>query len=224
MSWFSDFLSGGSWVAPLISGAASVTGAVIASNANERASERAAQAAQQQAEEIRRGNTLAQQRFEQNRADAEPGMAYQRQMIGQADQLTDAQRAQLDDVRRVTGNQLALSGLRGSGRAAVAAVRRSETDFVNSAMESNRRRADQAAGSLAQQGFRANELAANTDAATGRAIGQGAMQAGLYDAESGLANAQIRGRAIGDIGTIINDTLKEGRKSNYGRRPTEATA
>lgn len=244
MSWFDSFFSGGSWVAPLIGGAAAVGGALIAADANREASDKAAQAAREQAEinrqaaaastaAIREGNSLAQQRFEQARADALPGLEYQRASIANAGKLTPLQAQQLDDVRRTTNNALAVSGLRGSGRAAVAAVRRSEADFTNRAIDDNRRRADAAASGLAQQSFRANEQAASVDAATGRAVGQGyvdgaratgqgALQAGLYGAESDLATAQARGRAIGDIGTIINDTLKEGRRSNYSRRPSEA--
>lgn len=222
MSWFSDFFSGGSWIDPVIKGGASIIGATIAADANREAGERASQAAQQQAEAIRQGNALAQQRFEQTRADTLPALTYQKEQIARGEKLTPDQEARLGDVRRTAQNALAVSGLRGSGRATVALVRQSEADFTNNAMAQNRQNANQSATSLSSQYFRANDNAANTDAATGRAVGQGLATAGMYDAQAGLSNANLRGRAIGDIGTIINDTLKEGRRSNYDRRPTEA--
>jgi hypothetical protein len=37
----------------------------------------------------------------------------------------------------------------------------------------------------------------------------------MYAAQSGIANAGLRGQAIGDIATVMSETWKEGRKSNY---------
>jgi hypothetical protein len=226
MGWFSDFFSGGDWVGAAIGGAASVAGAVISSNANQAAAEKAAAGAQAQADAIKQGNALAQQRFEKVQGDTAGALQYQQETIAGANGLTPQQQAALEDTRRQTNNALAVSGLRGSGRAAVAAVRRTEADFTNNALDQNRRRADQAASSLSGQYFQAGNQAANTDVRSGMAQGQANFQTGMIGAEQGIADATQRGRAIGDIASIINDTAKEGRRSNYGAtrsaRPSES--
>jgi hypothetical protein len=226
MSWFDDFIggvSGSNWIAPLISGAATVTGAVMASNANREAADRASAGAQAQADAIRQGTALAQQRFETVQRQTQPAVDYQREVMAGADTLTPSQIEARKDVQRQTNYALSASGLRGSGRAAVAAVRKADTDFTNAALDANRRRADSAASGLSGQYFSANSQLASNDIRGGMATGAAANQQGLIGADYAVSDASLRGRAIGDIASLVNDTAKEGRKSNYRtNRPTES--
>lgn len=215
MSWFSNFISGDWFGAAAVAGA-TVAGAVISADANKEAARMASDASQRQADEIRRGNTLAQQRYDAVQEQTAPAVARTTAMMNQGETLTDAQREQIDEARRVTTNQLSVSPLRGSGRATVAAIRKVESDLTNDLTQQNRTRADQATRELTSQNFAATNAAAGLDAATGRAVGAAAMNEGVINANATTATGSLRGQVIGDIGTIINDAWKETRRSGYG--------
>lgn len=214
MGWFDDFFTG-DWVGPAVLAGATAIGAITSGNANQRAAETAARASADNAAAIREGNRLAQQRFDESKQIAGPAVAYQQDVINSGGALTPWQREQIEDARRTTTNALSVSGLRGSGRATVAAVKKVEGDLTGRFLADNQGRADRAATGLSNQFFNAQNQSAALDTSTGRAAGASALDAGLYDAGADTANANLRGQAIGDIATLINDQWKEGRKSNY---------
>lgn len=224
-SWFDSFFSGGNWIPAALLGTAVVAGAAISSRGNTDAARIAAQSSQMQAAAVQQGNQLAQQRYEEAKAISAPAVARAQQIVNQGTDLTADQQAQVADARRATTNALQVSPLRGSGRATVAAIRKVEGDLTNQLISQNRARADQATSTLANQYFAANSGAANLDANTGQAVGQAINNAGMTNAGATVANANLRGQALGDIGTIINDAWKESRRSSYGtdqaRKPGE---
>jgi hypothetical protein len=97
-------------------------------------------------------------------------------------------------------------------------MRRAETDFTNDALSRNRARADNAASTLFNAGNSAATAVAanqaNSAAAIGKATGDATAKSGLYDAQSGLATANLTGKAIGDIGSLIANQARESRYSD----------
>lgn len=196
-----------------------VAGATIyasnrAAEANERAAEQAAQAAQARAAAEADANRQAQARFDAIQTQTAPAVSHLRDVIATPEGLTPEQVQQREENRRITTENLARSGLRGSGRATVAAFRDIDSDFTNKAIAANRARADTAANQLAGQNFSAATRAAGIDqdtgASRGRAIETGAFNTGQAD----IANAGLTGQALGDITSILASDLK-GRRSRY---------
>lgn len=188
-----------------------------ADRANQAAAEQAAAAAAQQAAAIREGNRLAQQRFDQLQRMTAPGVEHQVNTIGRysSGALNPSQERAIENARRRTLQALAISGLRGSGRATTAAVRDVEGRLLDNAIESNMQRAERASAGLANTYFNAANQAAGIDMRTGLATGQGALNAGMIGADYALAEGQRRGRAIGDLGGYINDAIKTAQRSGW---------
>lgn len=209
--------NGGGVAGAIAGGVATLGGALISSSANERAAEKSAAAAKAQADAITAGNQAAQQRFETVQAQTQPGLDHLRGVVTNSQGLTPEQQRELEDVRRRSLDTISRSGLRGSGRAVTAALRGVEEGYVGRAIESNRSRADAAAGRLANPYFDAAGNMANLDASTGRAQGSAAMSAGLDDAAAGLATGSVRGQALGDIASLIASDRK-GREGRYAKR------
>ena len=213
----------------VIEGAGAYFGAKQTADANREAAERVAEAeraraaaAQAQADQIKQGNLEAQARFETQQQQAQPGVSRLQQITTGAATLTPEQQAQLEELRRSSLNTLSRSGLRGSGRAVTESLRNVESDFTNRALGTNLARADSAATNLSNQGFAAGTRAAQTDVDIGRALGAGTAGAAGFNADAAIteagadvANAQLRGAAIGDISSIIASEAK-GRDSKYG--------
>jgi hypothetical protein len=63
----------------------------------------------------------------------------------------------------------------------------------------------------------AGKYGADAITAAGKSYGDATTKAGLYDAQAGIANGNLMGRAIGDIGSQI---ANEGRESRYADRLT----
>ncbi len=212
MGWFDSFFSGGNWLPAALMTGATIYSATTASNANR-------QAAQIQANAINQSTALANQRFQAVQQQAAPGIAYQQQAIQQAGTggLTAAQNIAVDDARKQAVNAMSVSGLRGSGAAVTDAVRRVEAGTTANFMDQNQGRADRAATALSSQYFgAANAMGAN-DTRAGYATGQ-------IGADLTTSDASLRGRAIGDIATIIADASRDGsRRGAYdGRTVGEA--
>lgn len=221
--WFSNFIGDGGWVGPALMAGATLYVGQQAAAANVQAAQIAAQAQARSAAAIQEGNRLAQQRFEQTQAQAQPAVdALQRIAASDPYTLTLQQEQEVDDTRRQTLNALSVSGLRGSGRATVAAVRQAEDNTRGRLIQQNQQRADAATTGLASQYFSATGQAANVDAATGQAVGGTIQNQGNLQAESLLANTSLQGRALGDVAAVTADALKEGRRSYYrDNRPNE---
>jgi hypothetical protein len=199
----------------LIPAVASLAGSAISTFANSSSSKGYTKA-------LKKANKLRQQALNQakqiytdQQEQAKPAVNYLREVISNpvnglyADQL-----AAQAESRRNAENQLARSGLRGSGRAVTASLKQVDSDFVNDALAQNRQNRLGAAGSLAGQSFTAGSNAANALVSGGNAAGESAENIGLTKANTGTANANIWGNTLGDIGSLIASEVK-GRPSAY---------
>lgn len=144
--------------------------------------------------------------------------------------LTPQQATAREGVIRDANARLAASGMRGAGRAGVATVNKAAQDFDNSAWASNRARADSATNTM----FGANQSAQNNVASTDRQTGatranmlagagtaanQASQNSGTYaanattntgqtEANSGIADANLWGGAIGALTNVIAQNQK----------------
>lgn len=237
--WFSNFISDGGWVGPALMAGATLYVGQQAAAANVQAANIAAQTANRQMALQQEANVLAQQRYdqtnamlEQQKAQAAPAVA-KLQQVAASDPyaMTPEQDQQISDTRRTALSALQVSGLRGSGRATVATVRRTEDDTRGRLVAQNQARVDAANNSLSNQYFNttgqqvnaaSSQNAANQNAAN---TASGILgQQGSTDANALLANTQVYGRAVGDVAAVTADALKEGRRSYYREnRPGESS-
>lgn len=216
MSWLSGFFSSGNWIAPTLLAGATILSASTAAKANERAAQIAAQGTQAQAAAIDRSTSLARQQFQEVKDQTAPAVSYQQQVMAtQPGVLQPWQQNAVEDARRQTLNALSVSGLRGSGQATVAAVRKVEDGVTGGFMRDNQKRSDTAASTLANQYFGAAGNQARVDQTGGIYQAQVAGQGANVAAGQELADAELRGKALGDLGTIVNDTWKSGRRGEY---------
>jgi hypothetical protein len=243
-----------SWLDALLQVGGQIGGALLSSNANQKAADTVAQANERAAQIF----TDAQaQGFDRYKALIDQAMgeatAYNERARGvyqgMADQsapavaqlrqtafsnpytLTPQQQTAREGVVRDANARLAASGLRGAGRAGVATVNKAAQDFDNSAWSSNRSRADAANNTL----FGANQNAENNIAATDRQTGatranmvagaataanQASQNTGAYtagttretgqtEANSGTADANLWGGAIGALSNVIANNQKQ---------------
>lgn len=138
-----------------------------------------------------------QQDLKKLQAAAQPGITQQYNTIARQNVLTPAQQTAINTARDTTLTALNQGGLRGSGRATVAAVKDVEGTLRNQYLDANRTRADSAASSLAGNYFNAGTNAA-----------QVSPQIGETHGTNTLATAIQTGKAIGDIGALIADEQK----------------
>ncbi|WP_341702641.1 hypothetical protein [Ferrovibrio sp.] len=217
MGWFdsvTDFFTGGSGggTAGLILGAAQLGSTLINASANKDAAKTYAAGQTAAADAIREGNAAAQKRYDDIAAQTAGANSYLRSIYANPEGLSPLQQQERDELRRTTANRLATSGLRGAGRAQVAAFRATDSDFTNRAISDNFRRADAAAAQQSGQGYSAASQAAGLDAATGRAVGTAAANSAEADANAGLATASSNTRALTDLAGFIASETK-GRRS-----------
>lgn len=179
-----------SWLDALLQVGGQIGGALLSSNANQRAADTVAQSneraarinADAQAAGYDRYKALIDQAMAeatayndrargvyQGMADrSAPAVAQlQQTAFSNPYTLTPQQQTAREGVVRDANARLAASGLRGAGRAGVATVNKALGDFDNSAYSANRSRADSATSAL----FGANQSAENNIAATDRQTG-----------------------------------------------------
>jgi hypothetical protein len=194
-------------------------GYLIGAEQNKRAAEIASrtalQGAQIAADAIREGSREAQATLNQIRAETAPATSYLRRVVAEPGELTPQQVVALNELRRNLANQIRGSNFAGSGRTSAALFRKVESDFVNEALAQNRARADAAANQMFGAGANAASAVAGNQAATGQRVGQliggATQQAGLYEAQSGLATGRLAGQALGDIGALLAGQARESR-------------
>jgi hypothetical protein len=184
MSWYSVFQKS---LPTLLKIGGTAYGAYQASKANEAA-----------AQNMQAANNRMIQQQQANQAQSASGLSRVQDIIRRGSALTPYQKSQIDDARRQTVNAMSASGLRGSGRATVAAVRNVEENMKGRFMDANQQRADNAATGLSQQYFN-----------TSNNISNGLINQGNISAGQTLSNASIRGQAIGDIGAVIADEIRQ---------------
>ena len=152
-------------------------------------------------------------------------------------QLTPSQELAMRDYRNQAASRLASSGLRGAGRAGVAAVNEGDAKLRAQMFDTNQRRGDAAATELARVGYNATgqqasalnnffsnnatlsatnaQLQGNTamDKAKADAAAQGAAGSALVGASQ--ANGQAWGETMGGLGSVIAGELKDRNKSRW---------
>lgn len=205
------------WLTALFAGGAALGGAYLTSQANKKAAELAAQASDRNTQAIRAGQQQATQRLDTQVAQAQPGTEYLRSLVANPPQIiTPSQQLQLEDTRRQANNVLSHSGMRGSGRAVTASIRKVEADTKGNFYDQNQRRADTAGAILAGQAQGANQQAANVDMNAGTQVGQGAIAAGNTAANAGTATAASNASTLGAIASIFaNDAKEQQREKRY---------
>ena len=237
MSWLGDVVSGvisvssgggGNWVdvgLKVADTGLNVWSNIAAQRANKQAAQNIADANRQNAEAVSAANQAAQERFERLSADAQPGVTYLKKLTaGDPYSLTPGQQQTLEDQRRASANSLARSGLRGSGRAVTAALRDVDSSLRNKFIDSNLTRSDQAAGQLAGMSGTANANAAGYGVNAAES-GTGYMPVNARtEGQADIANTQLQGGALADIGSAVSSLIKEGRKSRYYKDPDQKEA
>lgn len=206
------------WAIPI--GMAAV-GGVMSSNANKTAAQITADATNRATDAQLQGIQDATAILQQQQAAASPGLTAMQGMITAGNTLTPAQRTALNDARTTALNQLSNSGLRGSARATSAVVRDVEGRMRDQYLDANQRRSDTAAQTLSGQYFNAGNNIANMNVSQGNAISQGLTTIGNSNANMTTSNANIQGKALGDIGAIIADELKDQNRGTSYKQPTQ---
>lgn len=213
MSFFDSFL--GVLNSPLLKTGAGILGNYTTQKANvkntkvfnqqQQAAADARNAAQAQAQQQFVQN---QQMFQQNQAMTSPGVAFQQGQVATANsgQLTAAQELALDDARRRSENALAVSGLRGSGRATTGIIKDVEGTLRANFMDQNLQRGQNAASALSQQFFNSSQqVAGESDNIARSQVQIGDNQArSLIDqsnasAKNADANTRLKAGMIGSI-------------------------
>lgn len=172
-------------------------------------------------------------------AESQPAVDYLRGVaFSNPYDLTPQQRTAREGTMRSATATVAASGLRGAGRAGVAAINKAGQDFDNSAWASNRSRADSANSQLFGENQTARLRDASLDQTTGAtrasmmgAQGQAAMNTadnignytanttrdtGQTGANADLASANNWGSAIGALTSIFANEAKQ-RGGNYAQ-------
>ena len=225
----------------LIGSVTTIGGALIGDRANRRAADTASEATIRAAEIEAEGARQAREAYE---AAAQRGIAAIRQgttgfeetirpLMVPVSGLTPAQQIALEDQTRDDNATLAASGLRGAGRAGVAAVMDSRRRFTADALDDNRSRSDAALSALANIRAQEGGAIASTEIGAGNQIGstfttaaqsgaRGVRDAGMVGAQSQLASGRLTGEALGSLGSIIADEVKGIRVGRYDNaRPRE---
>ncbi len=200
------------WVPTLLKVGTTAWGASQHANATQAAAQTAANATNAATDAQLQGLELTRQTMQQQQAAASPGLVTMQNMITRGPGLTPVQQTALDEARRTTLDSLRGSGLRGSARATAATVKKVEGDMRNQYINANQNRADQAAQTLSGQYFNAGNNIANLQSKAGTAVSQGLTTVGVLNASAQLGTANTTGKAVGDIGAIIADEIKNNQK------------
>lgn len=248
--------SAGNWIAnnsgSLIRGVTALGGTLLGQNANNRAAQTSAdatfRAAQLNAEEAARARAEMAAARDRGIAAIRAGTA------GYADTiapllterpvmlpthrgLTRTQEIAREDLLRQGRSTLATSGLRGAGRAGVAALMDTDRRFLAGAADRNdadrltahrtaRVSADNARSGLAQIRAQEGGSIANTEIGQGNRMADNIQQAGTVtanatqqagqqQANAGLANAALWNDAIGTLGSVFAGATKEANRDRY---------
>ena len=197
------------WVPALITTGATIWGAKKAADATQQAANTAATAQTGATAAEQAGIKTATGTQKQLMTQASPGLVGIQRVIGAADTLTPAQLTALEDSRRTTLDALRGGSLRGSARATSATVRDVDGRMTEGFLDANRQRADQAASNLSGQYFNAGNNIANLNLQTGKTASAGLINTGDINAANAIGQGNISGTAIGDIGAVIADQLKQ---------------
>lgn len=219
-----DYFGSADFGSDLLGAAVNFGGQYLASNANDDAADKIAESNAAQVAAIQAGNAAAQGRYDDLLELSRPGTESLREILGRDPYiLTPGQEISLDDVRRDAGAALSATGLRGAGRATTEAIKQTSSGFRAASIDTNLSRQDSAAAKLS--GLDASVTGASAGLDTNTGATQAAGIASTTDANVGadLANADLRGQAIGDITSFLSNAAKEkGRESRFAdARPSQ---
>lgn len=226
------------WLPSLIPAAATIYGAsqaskaskqdtTAANQANQKATDASIQAQREATAAELEKLAVAERLMQAQQRQASPGLVGLQQIIGRGEALTPEQELALEDARRNTANALAGSSLRGSARATAASIQDVEGRMRTGFIDSNRSRADAAAGQLSGQYFNAGDNLVNIAGAQGDSASKGLINIGTANRANIIGTGQndvdnltrqstIKGSAIGDIAAVISDQIKQDSKpSSY---------
>ena len=202
--------SGSSLIGTALTVAATVGSAILQSNANDAAVKAAQQAAEAERAAILQGNTDAQAFYEQIIGQSQPATDYLRSVVAlDPSQLTPSQQTGFDDVTRSANANLAVSGLRGAGRAGVATVNEAQRRYTDAAYDDTQRRSDAAANLLSGQGLTATSGAANAALNTGTNVGGTFATPAEVEGDSATATADVFGQTLGALTSYIANENKD---------------
>lgn len=201
---------------------ATIYGAKQSSDATALAGQQATQASQEATAAYLEGLRQSQLQFEQQQKAASPGLRALQGQVARGARLTPDQERAVEDSRRESINALKGSSLRGSARATSAIVSDTDTRVRGGFRERNIRQSDDAAKALSGQYFGAGSNLANTYANQGNIASQGLLNTGNIQSSSTLGQGAIKGQAIGDIGAIIADQIKNSELEKYNQNYEEA--
>jgi len=217
MAGFWDFIP--KLLPTVISGGATLYGAQLSSDATKSAAKTTTAASQAAAAAQTESLKRAEEIIKSQQAAASPGLIAMQNIVGRGEQLTPAQLTALGDARRTTLDSLQGGSVRGSARATAETVKKVEGDMRNTYLDKNRATSDNAAANLSNQYFNSGNTIAGLNTQSGTVASQNLMNAGNINAASDLGQANIQGKAIGDIGALIAGSLKDEmskkRESSY---------
>lgn len=194
--------------ASIIGAGIGVGGNLLGASASKKAAKKAAKLEEAKLAEATR-------QYNEIRTDAAPGVAYLRNLVAVPQNgLYPDQIAAQEEVRRQGLNDISHSGLRGSGRAVTAALKKIDSDFYNTAMAGNRNARQQAASQLAGPYFTAGSNIAQATLSGGQSQAASIADQGNTTANATLANSELVGKALGDISSLAASEIK-GRDSRY---------
>lgn len=201
----------------IITAGATIYGAKQASKTTNQATQQLTQAQQAGTQAELAAIEAAKTQYQTLQRQASPGLVALQGVVGRGDALTPAQTQAIEDARRTSLDALSGSGLRGSAGATVATVRDVEGRMRGDFMQQNQSRADQAAANLSGQYFNQGANQANMNLTGGAALSSGLTSTGNIAASNTIGQGRISGSAIGDIGAVIADQIKQNnrRDSSY---------
>jgi len=188
---------------------ATIYGAKQSADASNQAASQAIDASNKATAAELEGLREAQRNLEINRTAASPGLLATQEIIGRGARLTPEQELLVQDSRDQALSSLRGSSLRGSARATSAVVSDVDKRVRGGFTTQNQNRADTASRALAGQYFGAGSQVADTAAQQGRAASRGLIDTGNVQSATTFGQGKIRGQAIGDVGAVIADAIKE---------------
>lgn len=216
MGWLSA-LGGfiGNNAGSIVNAGAQIYGAKQASKANDQAAQISQQATGEQIGLAREVQEAQQRRLDQLTASSQPGLDYLRNLTTQQpDGLTAQQQIQLQDLNRNAVASATKAGLAGAGRTVAAIVNDTGNRFMADATANNQRRSDAAAGTLAVQNANAITQANNVDANAGNTVSGLVGSNAMNQANAGTNSATANQSAIGAIGSIFANAVKDNQRNS----------
>ncbi len=196
----------------VVPAALNIYGAKQSSKAADKAASQATSATQAGVKAQQDALDFSKQVYQDSRTAASPGLRATQNIVQRGSDLTPEQEQAVIDSRRQSLNALQGSSLRGSARATSALIADTDKRVRNNFMSQNRNASDRAALSLTGQYFNSNNQIANNATQSGNVASQGLTTQGNIQAANTLGQSAIKGQAIGDIGAIIADSLKQNQQ------------